>query len=265
MRILVDMDDTIENLGVAWVAWLNKEYNRNVDWFEIRSWDMLIPYKGLTEQELYGPLNIPEFWDTVTPKPDAQKYLKMLIDEGNEVIIVTSSYYKTIAAKVEKVLFKYFPYLTWSNVIIAEKKQLIPGDVLIDDGPHNLEGGSYRRFLFHCPHNTSYPDKEQGMLRVHDWEEVYRAIHCLASEQMYNNMLERMGKPMNVILYSLDCPKCKILEQRMKIQGIEYSVVKDADEMMAKGFKEAPKVEVDGNILNFQEAIQWLQQLKNKE
>ena len=30
MIILVDMDDTIENLGLAWVDYLNKKYDKNV-------------------------------------------------------------------------------------------------------------------------------------------------------------------------------------------------------------------------------------------
>jgi hypothetical protein len=43
---------------------------------------------------------------------------------------------------------------------------------------------------------------------------------------------------------------------------IEYEVVTDIKVMEAKGFKEAPKLEVDGVIMNFKEAIDWLKEQK---
>lgn len=67
-------------------------------------------------------------------------------------------------------------YLCWKDVIIAHDKKLINGDVLIDDGVHNLENAKYKKLLFDQPHNRSYNAEENGMIRVHDWNEIYRAI-----------------------------------------------------------------------------------------
>ena len=47
---------------------------------------------------------------------------------------------------------------------------------LIDDGVHNLENAKYKKLLFDQPHNRSYNAEENGMIRVHDWNEIYRAI-----------------------------------------------------------------------------------------
>ena len=52
----------------------------------------------------------------------------------------------------------------------------VRGDVLIDDGIHNLEGGNYRTILFTAPHNRFYDAEANGMIRVHTWEEVVRII-----------------------------------------------------------------------------------------
>lgn len=71
---------------------------------------------------------------------------------------------------------KHYPYLCWKDVIIAHDKKLINGDVLIDDGVHNLENAKYKKLLFDQPHNRSYNAEENGMIRVHDWNEIYRAI-----------------------------------------------------------------------------------------
>ncbi len=59
------------------------------------------------------------------------------------------------------------------------------------------------------------------------------------------------------ILYSTDCPKCKILEGVLKNKGVEYEVVKDQDLMIEKGFMSAPMFEMDGKIMSFSEAIKF--------
>lgn len=59
------------------------------------------------------------------------------------------------------------------------------------------------------------------------------------------------------ILYSTDCPKCKILEGVLKNKGVEYEIVKDQDLMIEKGFMSAPMFEMDGKIMSFSEAIKF--------
>ena len=61
-----------------------------------------------------------------------------------------------------------------------------------------------------------------------------------------------------VILYEHGCPKCKVLKMKLDKSGIEYETVNDVEVMKAKGFKEAPKLEVDGVVYSFAEAVDWL-------
>lgn len=63
---------------------------------------------------------------------------------------------------------------------------------------------------------------------------------------------------MNIILYSTHCPKCKILENKLKEKEIGYEECNDVDLMCTKGFLSVPKLEIDGNILDFGEAIMWI-------
>lgn len=63
---------------------------------------------------------------------------------------------------------------------------------------------------------------------------------------------------MNIIMYSTTCPKCRVLEMKLKAKGIDHSVVTDVDEMVAKGMTSAPALEVDGKMMDFSEAIKWL-------
>lgn len=61
-----------------------------------------------------------------------------------------------------------------------------------------------------------------------------------------------------VILYSTNCPRCRIIEKKLQDKGIKFELFNDVDAMIAKGFKEAPKLEVDGVVMDFKEANDWI-------
>ena len=63
---------------------------------------------------------------------------------------------------------------------------------------------------------------------------------------------------MEIIFYSTKCPKCKVLEMKMKKKNISYKENNDVDLMLSKGIKSAPCLEIDGDILNFENAIKWV-------
>ena len=57
-----------------------------------------------------------------------------------------------------------------------------------------------------------------------------------------------MSKP---ILYSTNCPKCKVLTVKLEKKGIDFDVEGDIEVMKKKGFKHAPQFEVNGEIFDF--------------
>lgn len=62
---------------------------------------------------------------------------------------------------------------------------------------------------------------------------------------------------MNVV-YSTNCPKCKVLESKLKEKNIPYEVNTSVEDMTALGIMEAPVLSVDGELLNFVSAIGWV-------
>ena len=60
-----------------------------------------------------------------------------------------------------------------------------------------------------------------------------------------------------VILYSTGCPECKALARQLDKNNIKYELVTDRNIMMEKGFTSAPKLEIDGEILDYMEAVRW--------
>lgn len=63
-----------------------------------------------------------------------------------------------------------------------------------------------------------------------------------------------------VIIYTSDCPKCKVLKAKLDSKNIKYSVCSDKAYMIGRGFAEVPKLEVNNKILGFAEAVKWINQ-----
>lgn len=61
-----------------------------------------------------------------------------------------------------------------------------------------------------------------------------------------------------VTLYSTDCPRCKVLAQKLTEKGVDFEICKDVDKMIRRDFTSAPMLEVDKNTMDFMEAINWL-------
>lgn len=63
-----------------------------------------------------------------------------------------------------------------------------------------------------------------------------------------------------VKLYSTNCPRCMVLEKKLEKANVGYEKieVKDPTELIEAGFKSAPILEVDGNKMNYTDAIEWI-------
>lgn len=174
--ILVDMDDVMVDLVGHWVKTLNKKYGTNVKSTDIIDWQFSKFFPDITSEQVYEVLTQKNFWKNIEPIEQAQQYLKMMHNEGYQIYVCTSTHWKNVKFKVKYVLNKYFDFLSWENVIITARKQLIKADFLIDDGIHNLKGGDYEKLLFSKPHNENFDTNNTDIVRVDNWKEIYNYI-----------------------------------------------------------------------------------------
>lgn len=65
---------------------------------------------------------------------------------------------------------------------------------------------------------------------------------------------------MNIVLYTIGCKNCDILEKKLEAKNIEFLRVSDKDTIIAKGFGDStfPILEVNGVVMNYKTAIQWI-------
>ena len=66
---------------------------------------------------------------------------------------------------------------------------------------------------------------------------------------------------MKIVLYSTGCPRCNVLETKLKNKGILFEEVNDEDIMINKGFDTVPVLEVDGNYMDFGKANEFINSL----
>lgn len=178
LTILVDMDEVINNLVEVWVSELNRTHELTVGVNDINQWELEPFFPTLTRADIYRPLNNKGIWKKLVPQKGCQEVLKKWIDNGHTVLITTSTFYKHIEEKV-RWLKRYFPFLTWSDVIVTSKKYLIKGDVLIDDGLHNLTYGDFIKVIMTKPWNASFDEKANSMFRINNWQEAEILIEMI--------------------------------------------------------------------------------------
>ena len=62
----------------------------------------------------------------------------------------------------------------------------------------------------------------------------------------------------NLILYTTGCPKCEVLKKKLKAKNIEYVENNNVEDMESLGINQVPVLSVDGNLMGFAEANNWI-------
>lgn len=285
LNILVDMDEVLVDLLPTWIGCLNLQFGTNVDYRDISSWDICQYFPGSTEEQTWEVLGSESFWRLIEPKEGAVDYLQILLAQGHRVFVVTASHYDTVAAKIRGALIRHFPFIHWENIIITAHKQMIRGDVLVDDGIHNLIGGDYAKILMDMPHNQGIDAERYGVVRAKNWVDVCVEI-CRISNSIEKGGEKEMtiqtntylqpvkpitpvvaahkegGQKKSVTLFTTGCPKCTVLKQKLDTKGVLYAVNTSKEQMEKLGITQVPVLKVDETLLTFAEANDWVNQQK---
>lgn len=186
--LIIDIDDTIINFGPHWIYRLNERYGTNVNYNDVDCWDVSRFFPTLTKEQVYSIITESDFYKDVPIIYEAYYYLKLLKEEGYKIVLCSSSSYKNLQNKLEDCVFKWFDFLSWENVVICKDKSVIKGDVMIDDGVHNLWNFDGVKIMPNKPHNQdayirSLVASEEdvnianSIIRNYTWEEIYNTVH----------------------------------------------------------------------------------------
>lgn len=60
-----------------------------------------------------------------------------------------------------------------------------------------------------------------------------------------------------------NCPKCKVLKQKLSTKGVNYTEISDPQTLLALGIDFLPVLQIDsGSLLNYKQAIDYVNSLE---
>lgn len=171
LKVILDYDDVMNYCNKWAVEKLNHEKGTNLSYHDINGWGIL--HSPLDERLKY--FSDPTFIRDIPIRPDARMMVDELIARGCDVYIATSVEHQCVGARVDNILSN-FPNIKAENIIICSCKDRLNGDVILDDGTHNLIGSNVTYpVLFRQPWNMSL----SGIPAVSTEEEFLTLIDVL--------------------------------------------------------------------------------------
>jgi len=177
--IIVDVDDTCNNLIEKWIGIYNETYNDNLPYQNVSTWDITKYVKPECGKKIYELLGTPDlFLDMVEPPEHCVEVLTLL-SQYYEIYFVTNCYDDNVCNQKREYLIKYFPWIDQNHIItckdkltkLKENKLLEKASYMIDDYEENLKPFKGIKLLLSHPHNYSAvlpPD----IIRMPSWEDI---------------------------------------------------------------------------------------------
>jgi 5'(3')-deoxyribonucleotidase len=196
LEILCDMDQIISDLHGKWLPALNEKYGYTLTVNDLTNYNVrkIVPC-GEKADEMLG---IPGFYRDLKPIVGGLETLREWHDAGHDIVIVTSpGRHPECVPDKAKWLDEHLPFLGYRRRLYGSPKEMVQGDVFIDDGPENII--AYRRrnpttpiLTIAHPYNAHCADLVN--LRADGWN---RPAHAWAQIRAYVNRLA-MGEASNV-------------------------------------------------------------------
>lgn len=135
--VLCDIDCVVADLLGPWLSAYNSEYAQDISIKDVSSWDLgkCVP----DGDDVYKIIRRPGFFASLPLLDGAAEGLEKLLCR-HEVYLVSAAYSASAFSEKFDWVRKHLPFMK-DRVFLTDGKTpkgLIRGDVLIDDGPHNL-------------------------------------------------------------------------------------------------------------------------------
>lgn len=214
VRIICDMDEVlaefVKKILHRWNSVNGTAFTKN----DITQWRMEnVLGKDITGRSADGLIDEwlaePGFYEDLEPIEGAVEGFQKLCDLGHDLVICTSVPEVAVHAYDGKRRWmrRHFPKFSMKSFIASSRKGLIDGDILIDDGGHNMNDwcreGRSGALLMDNPWNRDVgmqlvydgPTVLHGVeiRRVYDWNHILREIERISQERHESMMRSLYG------------------------------------------------------------------------
>ena len=178
MRVLVDIDEVLNNLVPTLLKKYNNKYSDNIKLKDITDYHL---HKFLKPEcaNIFKEFVNDETIINLTVRPFAVEALTE-INKNTQLYFVTAGHPSTAKAR-DKWLQKYFPFYSGNQLVLCRDKEIIDADLIIDDCADNIIKSRCRhKFLFDMPWNQNSNLHKAGIklpsdtVRCYDWEHILR-------------------------------------------------------------------------------------------
>ena len=171
--ILCDVDDVVAEFIPEWCRRINGGLGSNLSPSDFKAWDLREFLTPAESAFAYSLLRDPNFYERVPAKPGACWGVDRLRSAGHRVVFVTASNDVSAGQKMRWLHLRGMLDAADSrDLIVAKDKTLIRGDILVDDGVHNVRSFPGHTILFDAQHNQDFPHP----YRVTSWTEIPQMV-----------------------------------------------------------------------------------------
>ena len=184
MRIICDMDEVIVDMINPLLKQYNRMYSSDITIDDVTQWQL--------PDDMINKFKEDDFFVKLPPISGAIDGLNQLMEWGHDVIVATNHSDNPRIAK-DKILWMFYNYPDLSeNMMIGGRKDLLQGDVIIDDNADYLINSPCPiKICMDRPWNreleehqaievTAHGDEEQRFIkwggdidyRVHNWQQI---------------------------------------------------------------------------------------------
>lgn len=68
---------------------------------------------------------------------------------------------------------------------------------------------------------------------------------------------------MEIVFYTIECPACKVLEQKLIRKNIPFTKVDDIAALREMGLEQFPVLGVNGELLSYSKAVKWVNEYES--
>jgi 5'(3')-deoxyribonucleotidase len=185
MRILIDLDNTINQLSEAFIKEV-LSLGCEFDYFNYKDYNISTAIKAsprVQNDVLHYVFSHEKFWDTIQPREDATIVLSTLF-ELHDCYICTTPWKDTFLFKNWRLnwLHKHFPFIEDTCVLFENEKWKLLADIIIEDKPETLER-CYPHMItikIDQPYNTNV----KADYTLYTWTNIFSILYDIENKEI---------------------------------------------------------------------------------